>query len=104
MDVRRRRQASSCSCRRRDRPADGQMGTELAEGRVMMCGANDTMEHVSVGWGLDRIDAVSGTDGHYAANSTHGEGVHVYVIDSGINCGHPEFEGRCTPAIDFTPE
>lgn len=44
-------------------------------------------------WGLDRIDQRSGTDDSYTYNTT-GEGVNVYVIDSGINYGHHEFGGR----------
>ena len=43
-------------------------------------------------WGLDRIDQVSSArDGSYTATGI-GNGVHVYVLDTGINKDHEEFE------------
>ena len=50
-------------------------------------------------WGLDRIDARTGLDNAYTYNAT-GAGVNVYVIDTGIDPSHPEFEGRATAAYD----
>ena len=50
-------------------------------------------------WGLDRIDARNGLDNSYTYNAT-GAGVSVYVIDTGIDPAHPEFEGRATAAYD----
>jgi subtilisin family serine protease len=47
-------------------------------------------------WGLDRIDQralpLSGT---YTYNTT-ASNVNAYIIDTGIQTGHPEFEGRAT--------
>jgi len=54
-----------------------------------------------VTWGIDRIDARSGLDGQYSMGST-GQGVAVYVADTGVRCSHSEFEGRCTYAADWT--
>jgi len=51
-------------------------------------------------WGLDRIDATSGLDENYEPPSTHGRGVHVYVADSGVNVGHPDFQGRAVPTLE----
>jgi subtilisin family serine protease len=51
-------------------------------------------------WGLDRIDQrLRPTDGayHYTAS---GAGVHAYIIDTGIEIGHPEFAGRATVGYD----
>lgn len=45
-------------------------------------------------WGLDRIDQVNlPLDNSFSATGT-GEGVDVYIIDSGIMLDHAEFEGR----------
>lgn len=51
-------------------------------------------------WGLDRIDQRTGLDHayHYA---TAAEGVTIYVIDSGVDARHPDFQGRVAPGRDF---
>lgn len=52
------------------------------------------------GWGLDRIDQRTGLDHayHYASDAS---GVTIYVIDSGVDAKHPDFEGRVAPGRDF---
>ena len=49
-------------------------------------------------WGLSRISHRSGltlgTVGKYLYTEDGGEGVDVYVIDTGTNVGHADFEGR----------
>ncbi|MEU5257906.1 S8 family peptidase [Amycolatopsis sp. NPDC021455] len=51
-------------------------------------------------WGLDRIDQRAGLDHayHYATDAS---GVTVYVIDSGVDAKHPDFQGRVAPGRDF---
>lgn len=50
-------------------------------------------------WGLDRTDDFTGLDGDYTPPAS-GKGVHVYVIDTGINTAHPEFAGRTGDGMD----
>ncbi|KAI8360562.1 peptidase S8/S53 domain-containing protein [Mortierella sp. GBAus27b] len=46
-------------------------------------------------WGLDRIDQRSNTlDGLYHYPSSAGENVTIYVVDTGVNVDHKDFEGR----------
>jgi subtilisin family serine protease len=51
-------------------------------------------------WGLDRIDARTGTDGSYNY-PTDGTGVTAYIIDTGINSASADFTGRLGTGADF---
>jgi subtilisin family serine protease len=53
-------------------------------------------------WGLDRIDQRDRPlDSTYAYTGTGVGGVTVYIIDTGILTGAPEFEGRAVVGVDF---
>ena len=53
-------------------------------------------------WGLDRIDQQSSQlDDEFKYEGATGEGVTVYVIDSGIRISHNEFGGRASYGYDF---
>lgn len=56
------------------------------------------VEGSAIGWHLDRIDQASAKlDSIFAPGGT-GEGVNIYVLDSGINMDHTEFENRAVYA------
>ncbi|MFD0557771.1 subtilisin family serine protease [Stackebrandtia endophytica] len=52
-------------------------------------------------WGLDRLDQDSlPLDQSYTYPDSAGEGVTAYIIDTGADLDHPEFEGRMTSGRD----
>jgi subtilisin family serine protease len=51
-------------------------------------------------WGLDRIDQRAGLD-HAYRYATDASDVTIYVIDSGVDARHPDFQGRVAPGRDF---
>ncbi len=62
------------------------------------------LEVRAVPWSLDRIDqADPELDGRYET-PYGGKDVHAYVIDSGINLTHDEFEGRIGEGVSFVDE
>ncbi len=53
-------------------------------------------------WGLDRIDETDlALDNEYSYPDSAGAGVHVYVIDTGLNPDHQEFSGRVGDGQNF---
>jgi subtilisin family serine protease len=60
-----------------------------------------TITEPAASWGLDRVDQrFLPLDGQYNYNS-NGEGVHVYVIDTGLHLSHQQFLGRIGNGYDF---
>lgn len=54
------------------------------------------------GWGLDRIDQRQlPLDGAYTPPGD-GSGVTVYLVDTGLDVGNPQFAGRASLGIDLT--
>ncbi|EFW21040.1 hypothetical protein D8B26_002696 [Coccidioides posadasii str. Silveira] len=51
-------------------------------------------------WGLGRVSHRQGNSRDYVYDSTAGEGVTVYSIDTGIDIKHPDFEGRASWGIN----
>ncbi|KAI0455667.1 subtilisin-like protease PR1K [Xylaria acuta] len=47
-------------------------------------------------WGLARLSNTSPSSSTYTYDDSAGEGVCAYVVDTGIDVDHPEFEGRAT--------
>ncbi|MFC4336224.1 S8 family serine peptidase [Salininema proteolyticum] len=52
-------------------------------------------------WGLDRIDQRDLPLDDSYTDPNGGEGVNLYIIDSGIRGTHEEFGGRVLPGVDF---
>lgn len=53
-------------------------------------------------WGIDRVDQRDRPlNGTYTYPDAAGQGVHVYVIDTGINPNHVEFSGRVSTSRNF---
>ena len=55
-------------------------------------------------WGITRISHTSNGFTNYVYDSSAGEGICNYVIDTGILVDHPEFEGRAKWLINFTDD
>ena len=55
-------------------------------------------------WNLDRIDVRKGYDKKYTYPDNGGEGITVYVVDTGTTVDHIEFENRASWGYDFTGE
>lgn len=54
-------------------------------------------------WNLDRIDQRRGLSSSYNPGlKGGGEGVHVYVFDTGMRTTHNEFQGRALKSLDFS--
>ncbi|KAL7346437.1 subtilisin-like serine protease [Encephalitozoon intestinalis] len=56
-------------------------------------------------WGLARVaGSMSLVQRSYCYPVNSGEGVDVYVLDTGVEIDHPEFEGRARWGANFVPE
>jgi subtilisin family serine protease len=50
-------------------------------------------------WGLDRIDSIV-VDGNYNYPAVAGSKVRIYIVDTGIQANHPDFQGRILSGYD----
>ncbi|KAI1905608.1 hypothetical protein LOZ39_004249 [Ophidiomyces ophidiicola] len=57
-------------------------------------------------WGLGRVSHIKRGSSDYVYHRSAGEGVTAYIVDTGIDITHPEFEGRAewgTNVVDEVP-
>jgi subtilisin family serine protease len=53
-------------------------------------------------WGIDRVDQRDlPLNGQYVYPEQGGQGVHVYIIDTGLNASHVDFTGRVSTGRNF---
>lgn len=55
-------------------------------------------------WHLDRVDERAHTVSREYSYTNTGDGVDVYILDSGINIGHADFAGRIAPGANFAED
>lgn len=61
----------------------------------------DEIDRGSTPWGIDRVDQTSlPLSDSFTSPGKQGEGIHVYVLDTGVRTSHNDFEGRAEATID----
>lgn len=55
-------------------------------------------------WGIARLSNAQPGSTTYTYDDTAGEGTCAYIIDTGIEASHPEFEGRATFLQNFAED
>jgi len=69
---------------------------------AVMTASQSCKQQTNAVWGIDRIaEQQLYLDGNYNYPTTAGQGVTAYVIDTGININHVEFQGRAIWGANF---
>ncbi|TKX19986.1 cuticle-degrading protease-2 [Elsinoe australis] len=70
---------------------------------MMMRGHAITTESDAT-WGLSKLSQGTGAaTGDYTFDDSAGEGTCAYLVDTGVNVNHPDFEGRAVRGKNFDP-
>ncbi|KJZ76728.1 Cuticle-degrading protease [Hirsutella minnesotensis 3608] len=64
---------------------------------------NAIVQQPGATWGLARISSRQRGGSTYSYDDSAGAGTCAYVIDTGVEASHPEFEGRATMVRSFIP-
>jgi subtilisin family serine protease len=82
---------------------DGRAVAIATDPRVKSVGQDGSIEldavQTNAQWDLDRLDTHARVYDQRYVQSTTGQGVNVYVLDTGIRASHADFGGRVTPAF-----
>ncbi|EUC31046.1 hypothetical protein COCCADRAFT_38791 [Bipolaris zeicola 26-R-13] len=62
------------------------------------------VKQLNATWGISRISHTKPSEATYLYDSSVGEGTCAYVIDTGVDITHPEFQGRAFFLADLTHE
>jgi len=66
--------------------------------------ARGAFDQPSPPWHLDRVDERARTTSREYSYTNTGEGVDVYILDSGINLEHRDFTGRIAPGANLAED
>jgi len=78
--------------------------TVVADVRVSIASNLDRSASATGNWGLDRLDDVDSVlDGTFVS-TVGGEGVEIFVVDTGVDGTHPELAGRVGEGLDLVQD
>lgn len=72
----------------------------IEQDQEVMLEATQSMDSNGDPWGLDRIDQRALPLSRSYTYTRNGAGVYAYIIDTGLQANHPEFEGRAQNVYD----
>jgi hypothetical protein len=74
----------------------------IADNEHVVIEEDSKVTHQTLSWGLDRIDQIQLPLDNSFNTNYKGNGVNVYVLDTGLFTQHNDFGGRASHPVDFT--